>query len=167
MAEPVVRVITFWKDQSGTETRSIFLVKQRRDLDGSILKSETADDVKAVTDAIERLSKLKFERAMLAIPISIAGAPIKSEPNANSTISKQAFIEFFGVPGDSLKRSKTRLWIPAPKDSVLAGNNTRVDLGNSDIQALVNDALEKLRTLGGTALQSAGSTNVRIRRTRK
>lgn len=167
MAEKVLRVLSEWSDEAGAKTRSIFLIKQSLDVDGSLVKADTAADIKAIIDKLEAISKLKFVQVQVVFPVDTSGWSVKSDASDFSSVSKQAWLEFLGQPGDSGKATKTRIFIPSPKDAVLGGNNTRLDMGHADVISLRDAVLEKVLTLGGTNLSAAGASNVRIRRTRK
>lgn len=167
MANKVVKIVAAWQDGAGLQTRSIFLVRRRLDVDGSLLKSDTATDVKAIVDKMEAISKLKFVSASLQLLVDSSGWNVKADPIAGASVNKEAFVEFIGELGDSLKATKTRVWIPSPKDSILAGNNTRVDYQHSDVQGFLSAVTTNVLTMGGTNLAGVGASNVRIRRTRK
>jgi hypothetical protein len=167
MADRVVKVIATFSDKAGTDTRSQFLIKGSFDVDGSLIHSDTNSDAKAIVDKLEAMSNLKFESAQVLVALSLGGTSLKSSPVAGSSVKKQGWLEFFGDLGDSLKRSKTRIWVPSPKDSKLAGNNTRFDLSDSDVDAARAAIIQMVKTLGGTSLTTVGGTNARIRRTRK
>jgi hypothetical protein len=167
MADQVIRVVAKFSDQAGANTRSLFLIKRASDVDGSLIKSETNAHAGAIVGTIEAMSLLKFEEATVLVPLSLGGLAVKTSPTSGSSVKKEGWIEFFGGLGDSLKRSKTRIWIPSPKDAVLAGNNTRFDFNNADVQALRDQVVAIVKTLGGTNVETVGSSNVRIRRTRK
>jgi hypothetical protein len=167
MADSVVRVVAKFSDKAGANTRALFLIKRSTDVDGSLIKADTNADARAIVAAIEAMSLLKFEEATVLVSLSLGGLGVKSAPVLGSSINKQGWIEFFGALGDSLKRSKTRIWIPSPKDGKLAGNNTRFDFDDSDVQALRDQVIAMVKTVGGTNIETVGASNVRIRRTRK
>jgi hypothetical protein len=166
MALPVAKVITIWSDPFGKRTRSVYNI-QKRITAGVMNRAQMGADASGVAQAIENLTRLKFEEAHLVLPLDISGWSLKDEPDEGSSVLRQAFQEFLGAPGDSTKRSKTRIFIPAPRPDVLGGNETYLDPDNGDVSSFIDAVKANALTVGGTALVASGRSNVRTRVTRK
>jgi hypothetical protein len=166
MALQVAKVITVWSDPFGKRTRAIFNI-QKRITAGVMNRAQMGADASGVAQAIENLTRLKFEEARLVLPLDISGWNVKDEPVEGFSVMRQAYQEFLGAPGDSTKRSKTRLFIPAPLPDVLGGNETYLDPDNADVSNFIDVVKANALTVGGTDLVASGRSNVRTRVTRK
>lgn len=166
MALKVSKVINIWSDPFGRRTRSVFNI-QLRVTAGVVDIASMGADASGVNQAIENISRLRYEESRLVIPIDISGWSVKANPASGSTVLRQAFQEFLGAPGDSGKRTKTRVWIPAPKADVLGGNETYLDPDSSLVTAFWDAVKANVLTVGGTQVVAVGASNVRTRVTRK
>jgi hypothetical protein len=166
MALEVAKVITIWSDPFGKRTRAIYNIRKRIAA-GVMNRAQMGADASGVAQAIENLTRLKFEEARLILPLDISGWSVKENPTQGFSVLRQAFQEFLGAPGDSTKRSKTRIFVPAPLPDVLGGNETYLDPDNSGVEAFIEAVMNNALTVGGTNIVAVGRSNVRTRVTRK
>jgi len=167
MAQRIGQVIAKFNDVAGRSARSKFNVKITEVVSGILDMNAIAGDATSVIQKEEAISKCKFVSADIALPLDLSGGSFKGSAVSNSSVRRQAYVEFLSEPGDAKKPTFTRLFIPAPKDSVLLPTQTKVDKSASAVSDFINQVKSTVLTQDGRSLVTDGDTGVRRTVTRK
>lgn len=166
MASRITQIVATWADAAGKQAVQKFNVPVSV-ISGSIQTSDVITKVQAILNATEKITKLKFIKCQMVLPLNPSTSGMKEDAVAGSTIFRTGFVNFLTSVGDSQKRTQSRHWIISPKSSELNSNQTAFDTSKTSFTDFVSAVKDNLTSTDGRTLEVVGDTGVKQRRGRK